>query len=181
MLRMAQKLADQSVELFQIRMDSPVGALVLSSNIHSIVSVQIESYSKNLMPLEPVDFPLPDCLISCKSQLREYFEGTRTRFDLPLAPSGTAFQQKVWVTLEQIPFGQTITYLDLARQLGDPKVIRAAGSANGKNPIAIIIPCHRVIGSNGGLVGYAGGMENKKWLLDHEQKCSGGVTQMSFF
>jgi methylated-DNA-[protein]-cysteine S-methyltransferase len=178
---MAQKLADQSVEIFQTRMDSPVGTLMLSSNTDSVISVQIESYSKNLMPLEPVDFPLPNCLISCKAQLREYFEGTRTRFDLPLSPSGTDFQQKVWVTLQQIPFGQTITYLELARQLGEPTRIRAAGSANGKNPIAIIIPCHRVIGSNGDLVGYAGGMENKRWLLEHEQKCSGGVTQMSFF
>lgn len=101
-------------------------------------------------------------------QLTEYFNGERKIFSLTLAPSGTDFEKRVWKELEKIPFGETITYLKLAERLGDKKVIRAAGRANGKNPLAIIIPCHRVIGSNGSLTGYAGGLWRKEWLLKHE-------------
>lgn len=102
-------------------------------------------------------------------QINDYFEGNLDRFDLPLAPKGTEFQNKVWQELQKIPFGKTISYQELANRLGDPLVIRAAASANGKNPIAIIIPCHRVIGSDGSLTGYAGGLHRKKWLVEHEQ------------
>lgn len=102
------------------------------------------------------------------TQLKEYFEGTRKTFSIPLEPKGTHFQKKVWEKLETIPFGKTASYQEMANQLGDPKVIRAAASANGKNPIAIVIPCHRVIGSDGSLTGYAGGLHRKKWLLEHE-------------
>ena len=105
-------------------------------------------------------------------QLREYFAGTRQQFDLPLNSSGTAFQQKVWQQLIQIPFGETITYLHMAKRLGNVKSIRAAASANGKNPLAIIIPCHRVVGADGKLTGYAGGLHRKQWLLEHEGKAS---------
>lgn len=102
------------------------------------------------------------------AQLKEYFDGKRTQFSLALNPDGTDFQKRVWQQLIEIPFGKTKSYQEIANQLGDPKVIRAAASANGKNPIAIIIPCHRVIGSDGSLTGYAGGLPRKKWLLDFE-------------
>jgi methylated-DNA-[protein]-cysteine S-methyltransferase len=101
-------------------------------------------------------------------QLREYFEGTRRTFNLPLAPPGTAFQQRVWQALQHIPYGHTITYQDLAVRLGQPTASRAVGSANGRNPIAIIVPCHRVIGRDGRLRGYAGGLHIKQQLLQHE-------------
>lgn len=107
-------------------------------------------------------------LEEAKQQLEKYFEGTLTKFDLPLRPGGTPFQQEVWRELQNIPFGDTITYGELANRLGDAKKVRAAGKANGQNPIPIIIPCHRVIGANNGLVGYSGGVERKEWLLRHE-------------
>ena len=102
-------------------------------------------------------------------QLRAFFAGERQHFDLELNPQGTGFQQRVWRALQEIPFGRTISYRELARRLGNPAASRAVGLANGSNPIAIIIPCHRVIGSNGTLTGYGGGLENKRWLLDFER------------
>ena len=107
-------------------------------------------------------------LIDAKNQIIEYFTGKRKKFDLPLNPSGTEFQLKVWQELLQIPFGETVSYQEIANRLGDPKCIRAAATANGKNPIAIIIPCHRVIGSHGEMTGYAGGIQLKKDLLSLE-------------
>ena len=101
-------------------------------------------------------------------QLKEYFNGERSEFSLKLNPQGTDFQKRVWSELLNIPFGKTISYLELSKRLGDVKAIRAAASANGKNPLWIIIPCHRVIGSDGSLTGYASGLSRKKWLLDHE-------------
>ena len=106
-------------------------------------------------------------------QLDEYFAGKRKAFNLTLNPSGTGFQQKVWQQLLQIPYAETITYLHLAKRLGNVKSIRAAASANGKNPLAIIIPCHRVVGADGKLTGYAGGLHRKQWLLEHEAKAAG--------
>jgi methylated-DNA-[protein]-cysteine S-methyltransferase len=120
---------------------------------------------------------IPKVLENAVSQLAEYLTNKRTSFDITLNPQGTDFQKKVWNKLAQIPFGKTLSYMDMAKQLGDPKVIRAAASANGKNPIAIIIPCHRVIGSDGSLTGYAGGLHRKKWLLEHESP----ITQTSLF
>ena len=113
----------------------------------------------------------------CAQQLDEYFSGKRKTFSLPFDLQGTDFQKRVWMELLIIPFGKTISYLELARRLGDEKVIRAAGSANGKNPLAILVPCHRVIGSDGNLVGYAGGLHRKKWLLEFES----GTQQTSLF
>lgn len=115
-----------------------------------------------------VSIKIPKELNESVLQLNEYFEGTRTVFDFKINPKGTEFQQKVWVELFKIPFGKTISYLELAKKLGDPKVIRAAASANGKNPLWIVVPCHRVIGTDGSLTGYAGGLWRKKWLLEHE-------------
>lgn len=101
-------------------------------------------------------------------QLRDYFEGIRYTFTFKMNPTGTEFQQKVWKGLLEIPFGKTMSYLELAKQLGDVKAIRAVASANGKNPLWIVVPCHRVIGTDGSLTGYAGGLWRKKWLLEHE-------------
>lgn len=111
---------------------------------------------------------IPKVLQECVLQLQEYFEGIRTEFTFKVTPKGTDFQKRVWQELLNIPFGKTISYLDLAKKLGDIKVIRAAASANGKNPLWIAVPCHRVIGKDGSLTGYAGGLWRKKWLLDHE-------------
>ena len=120
---------------------------------------------------------IPSFLKECVSQLDDYFAGTRTTFDLKLNLKGTEFQKKVWKELLTIPYNTTRTYLEQTKAIGDVKAIRAVASANGKNPIAIIIPCHRVIGSDGSLTGYASGLWRKKWLLDHENP----VKQQSLF
>lgn len=111
---------------------------------------------------------IPKNLKNSVTQLNEYFEGKREEFTFKLNPKGTEFQQKVWQELLKIPFGKTMSYLDLSKKLGDVKAIRAVASANGKNPLWIVVPCHRVIGTDGSLTGYAGGLWRKKWLLDHE-------------
>ena len=120
---------------------------------------------------------IPKELKKAVSQLEEYFDGKRTQFDFKLNPSGTEFQKKVWQELLNIPFGKTCSYLDLSKKLGDVKAIRAVASANGKNPLWIVVPCHRVIGTDGSLTGYAGGLWRKKWLLEHENP----VKQESLF
>lgn len=111
---------------------------------------------------------IPAILQEAITQLEDYFEGKRTDFTFQLNPSGTEFQQKVWKELLEIPFGKTLSYLELSKKLGDVKAIRAVASANGKNPLWIVVPCHRVIGTDGSLTGYAGGLWRKKWLLEHE-------------
>jgi methylated-DNA-[protein]-cysteine S-methyltransferase len=116
---------------------------------------------------------LPKVIRDCKQQLQEHFAGKRKDFSLMLSQSGTDFQRQVWSELCHIPYGKTTSYLQLAKKTGDAKSIRAVGAANGKNNLAIIVPCHRVIGSNGTLVGYAGGMDKKKWLLDFEAQMTG--------
>ena len=120
---------------------------------------------------------IPSVLQEAVTQLQDYFDGKRTQFDFQLNPIGTEFQQKVWKGLCEIPFGKTMSYLELAKQLGDAKAIRAVASANGKNPLWIVVPCHRVIGTDGSLTGYAGGLWRKKWLLEHENPS----TQQSLF
>jgi methylated-DNA-[protein]-cysteine S-methyltransferase len=117
-------------------------------------------------------------LKKCIIQFDEYFSGKRKIFDLPVKQEGTEFQQKVWSELIKIPFGKTISYLQLAQRLGDVKSIRAAASANGRNKLNIVVPCHRVIGSDGSLIGYGGGLHRKKWLLDHEAKFEHGVSML---
>jgi len=111
---------------------------------------------------------IPENLKKAVAQLQEYFDGNRRDFTFQLNPKGTNFQQRVWHELLTIPFGKTMSYLDLSKKLGDVKAIRAVASANGKNPLWIVVPCHRVIGTNGSLTGYAGGLWRKKWLLEHE-------------
>ncbi len=120
---------------------------------------------------------IPELLEDAVYQLQEYFEGKRKSFSLTLNPEGTNFQKKVWTALQEIPYGKTVSYLELSKTLGDVKAIRAVAAANGKNPLWIIVPCHRVIGSDGSLVGYAGGLHRKKWLLNHENP----VKQQSLF
>ena len=119
--------------------------------------------------------PVPPIVIQCIEQLIQYFQGQRRVFEFPICQEGTPFQQLVWNELMAIPFGKTLSYLELSRRLGDTKTIRAAASANGRNNIAIVVPCHRVIGSKRDLVGYAGGLWRKKWLLDHETRIMYGV------
>ncbi|MBG7629547.1 MAG: methylated-DNA--[protein]-cysteine S-methyltransferase [Bacteroidetes bacterium] len=128
---------------------------------------------------ESVEIPeeIPACLQDCVQQLDEYFKGARTDFDLKLNPLGTDFQQKVWKELLKVPYGKTATYLEQSKKMGIVKAIRAVASANGKNPLWILIPCHRIIGSDGSLTGYAGGIWRKKWLLEHENPS----TQQSLF
>lgn len=113
--------------------------------------------------------------ITCMQQLDEYFKGHRKIFDFPFSQQGTPFQQKVWSQLPGIPYGSTISYLELSRRIGNVRAIRAIGTTNGKNQLAIVVPCHRVIGANGNLVGYGGGLWRKKWLLEHELKYSKAV------
>lgn len=120
---------------------------------------------------------IPQILEDAVSQLTDYFEGKRTSFDFKLNPKGTDFQQKAWKELLEIPYGKTVSYMDLSKKLGDIKAIRAVASANGKNPLWIVVPCHRVIGTDGSLTGYAGGLWRKRWLLEHENP----TTQQSLF
>jgi methylated-DNA-[protein]-cysteine S-methyltransferase len=142
--------------------ETPVGAMKISGTETGISAAEFRETT------EATSTEVPQILHTCAAQLQEYYTGKRMQFDLPLQQSGTEFQQRVWNELTKIPFGKTISYLELARRLGDEKVIRAAGTANGKNNLAVIVPCHRVIGSDGSLTGYAGGLHRKEWLLRHE-------------
>ncbi|MCX6151373.1 MAG: methylated-DNA--[protein]-cysteine S-methyltransferase [Ignavibacteriales bacterium] len=145
---------------------SPVGVIEIISSETSIISISFLRNDKS----KPEN--KNDILDYCIVELDKYFKGELTEFSSRLSLGGTIFQQKVWKELMKIPFGQTISYLDLAKRTGDIKAVRAVGLANGKNKIPIIIPCHRVIGSNGNLIGYSGGLWIKEWLLNHERKFS---------
>ena len=150
---------------------TPLGAIAIHANDDAINAVLFvkkdevadEKESKHLL------------IKKCISQLNEYFAGTRRVFDLPLQQDGSMFQQSVWQQLLKIDYGKTISYMQLSKRIGDVKAIRAVGTTNGKNKIAIIVPCHRVIGSDGSLTGYAGELWRKKWLLEHEGKFANGV------
>lgn len=144
--------------------NTPVGKLCIGEREGAITRVTWQQLPKEWV-LEETEL-----IRKCKQELDEFFEGKRKTFDLPLAPAGTAFQKKVWDALREIPYGETRTYKDIAIAVDSPKGFRAVGMANNKNPIAIIVPCHRVIGSNGKLVGYAAGMETKTFLLALEQR-----------
>ena len=142
--------------------NSPLGFTKIVGDDDGIVSITVLNSEEKITDIIPVE--LEDCVF----QLQEYFDGKRKAFDIKLNPEGTDFQKKVWNQLLEIPYGKTLSYLDLSKRLGDIKAIRAVANANGKNSIWIIIPCHRVIGSDGSLTGYAGGLNRKKWLLEHE-------------
>jgi methylated-DNA-[protein]-cysteine S-methyltransferase len=152
--------------IFKTTIETPIGYLKLTSNNEVLLSV---SFAETLGV--PSDFQ-PDILKESVLQISEYFEGKRKEFSLNLQPAGTDFQLKVWEEVKKVPFGETASYLYIAIKTGSKNNTRAVGLANGKNPIPIIIPCHRIIGSNGKLTGYAGGLERKKWLLQHELKHS---------
>jgi len=145
-----------------IYVTSPVGTLEIKGNQDGLSSLHFMDSEVT------ISNEIPEHLQKVVSQLKEYFEGTQTEFNLKLNPQGTEFQKKVWKLLGEIPFSKTVSYQTMANRLGDPKAIRAAAAANGKNPIAIVIPCHRVIGKDGSLTGFTGGLHRKKWLLDHE-------------
>lgn len=149
------------LDYFEPPKDSPLGRLTLCASDDGLLSVE---FSRGLLGTRH-EHPL---LERCKAQLAEYFAGSRTVFDLPLAPVGTPFQQTVWGALGDVPYGETRSYGELAETLGKPTASRAVGMANGKNPLPIIVPCHRVVGANGRLTGYSGGLSRKEWLLAHE-------------
>lgn len=153
-------------------LNSEIGLLKITGDNDGIAEVAFTDILPDFISAE-----IPSNLAEAVKQLQEYFDGKRHEFQLVLNPKGTIFQKSVWQQLQTVGFGKTKTYQQMANELGDPKVIRAAASANGKNPIAIIIPCHRVIGSDGSLTGYAGGLHRKKWLLAHESP----VIQISLF
>ncbi len=162
-----------SVErLYITSMQSPLGLLVVKGNAEAIVEVQFAE-----TPL-PTDSHVPEHMKQCILQLEEYFAGKRSSFDLPIRPQGTPFQQNVWDILLQIGYAGTSTYLELSKLLGDEKKARAVGAATGANPIAVIIPCHRLVGSDHSLTGYAGGIWRKQWLLAHEALHGRGVQRL---
>jgi len=150
---------------------SPLGLLQMVCNKERLLSLLFVDAEKDTTEVNAITEMV-------SQQLDEYFSGQRKTFDFPFEQQGTPFQNKVWALLYQVPYGKTISYRDLARQYGDIKAIRAVASANGKNNLSIIVPCHRVIGSNATLTGYAGGLWRKKWLLDHEAKFHSGVQEL---
>ncbi|HUC54632.1 MAG TPA: methylated-DNA--[protein]-cysteine S-methyltransferase [Candidatus Cybelea sp.] len=156
-------------DVYYARFESPVGPLLLAGDAKALRRVSFES-SKRAMP------PLGDwkqnraAFAEVIRQLQAYFRGELKEFDLPLAMEGTEFQLRVWNALREIPYGETISYAQLARRIGNPQAVRAVGLANGSNPIPIIVPCHRVIGSDGSLTGFGGGLSTKKKLLELENK-----------
>jgi methylated-DNA-[protein]-cysteine S-methyltransferase len=151
-------------------LESPIGPLLIAGNAHALTRI---SFPKNGTPVRPepgwtesATGPVGEAI----RQLREYFAGRRREFDLPLAPEGTSFQKSVWTRLQEIPYGATISYGELAKRVGNANASRAVGAANGKNPLPIVVPCHRVIGANGKLVGFGGGLPVKQVLLEIEGK-----------
>ena len=146
------------------RIDSPIGPLMLAADDAGLRHIE---FRDNRHPANRADWHGGDSEIlqASEAQLAEYFAGTRTSFDLPLAPQGTAFQLQVWHELARIPFGATISYAQLAQRIGKPEAVRAVGAANGRNPLPIVLPCHRVIGADGALVGFGGGLPVKEFLL----------------
>lgn len=159
-------------ETFDQYLLSPIGWLRLSATEEALVSI---SFVENEGDSSSGQYAFMEQVVQ---QLNEYFDGTRSDFDIPLSPDGSDFQKKVWKLVSEVPFGETASYLDIAIKSGSEKNTRAVGLANGKNPIPIIIPCHRIIGSNGKLTGYAGGLDKKRWLLQHELRFSNNRTTL---
>ncbi len=155
--------------LYYDTLDTPIGPLLLVSDGDGLVELGLPRRGR-LAAVPEGARPNKMKLHAATRQLKEYFAGKRLQFDLPLHPSGTPFQLEVWGALLAIPYGETASYADIARRIGRPRAVRAVGAANGANPLAIIVPCHRVIGSHGDLVGYGGGLPIKRWLLTHERR-----------
>ena len=155
-----------------VYINSPLGITKIVGDEDGVAVISVSDVGTNEVSKE-----IPEILKEAVSQLQEYFDKKRTDFTFKLNPKGTEFQQKVWKSLLEIPYGKTVSYMDQTKKLGDVKAIRAVASANGKNPLWIVVPCHRVIGTNGSLTGYAGGLSRKKWLIEHENP----TTQQSLF
>ncbi|MGH8190561.1 MAG: methylated-DNA--[protein]-cysteine S-methyltransferase [Rhodanobacteraceae bacterium] len=150
-------------------LDTPIGPLLLVGDSAGLVEIGLPR--RGHAQAAPVDAkPGKTRLRAAARELEEYFAGTRQRFDVPLHPSGTPFQLEVWGALLAIPYGETVSYADIAKRIRRPRAVRAVGAANGANPLSILVPCHRVIGSHGDLVGYGGGLPIKRWLLAHERR-----------
>ncbi len=158
--------------LYYTYYQSPVGLLKIGGTENYISELLFIDNPEQVTHGEP---GITEVMHQCTEELIEFFNGKRNSFDIPVYQSGTEFQQKVWGELVQIPYGKTISYLELAQRIGDVKAIRAAASTNGKNKICIIVPCHRIIGSDKSLIGYSGGLWRKKWLLQHEFKVLHGI------
>jgi methylated-DNA-[protein]-cysteine S-methyltransferase len=154
--------------------DSPLGRLKVSADTIGIVGVRFIDDTPETQPVATSNSMITDCI----AQLNAYFSGKQQTFSLTLAAKGTEFQQKVWTNLRTVPYGSTASYLHIAKAVGNAKAVRAVGSANGKNPLAIIVPCHRIIGSNQKLTGYAGGLWRKQWLLHFEQQQLGLINPL---
>ena len=152
---------------YRAHFESPLGPLLLVSDGHALTGLFM---NERIVPPGSVEDPDAPPFAVVRAQLAEYFAGERRDFDLPLAPKGTSFQRAVWDALRAIPHGETISYGELARRIDSPKACRAVGLANGQNPLSIVIPCHRVVGANGKLTGYGGGLPNKAFLLDLERE-----------
>lgn len=155
-----------------VYINSPLGITKIVGDEDGVAVISVSDVGTNEVSKE-----IPVVLQEAVSQLEEYFDKKRTDFTFKLNPKGTEFQQKVWKSLLEIPYGKTVSYMEQTKKLGDIKAIRAVASANGKNPLWIVVPCHRVIGTNGSLTGYAGGLSRKKWLIEHENP----TTQQSLF
>lgn len=156
--------------LYHDGMDTPIGRLVLVADADGAL-VRVQFPGSRSAPADPRTMACdPARLASIRVQFEDWFAGRRFAFDLPLKPSGTAFQQSVWAALCGIGYGRTASYAQIARRIGRARAVRAVGAANGANPLAIVVPCHRVIGADGRLTGYAGGLEAKHWLLEHERR-----------
>jgi methylated-DNA-[protein]-cysteine S-methyltransferase len=151
------------------RFASPIGELVITASDSGLTGVWFPGKGE-VTAVRPDDRRGSATAVLARAceQLAEYFARSRTTFDIPLDPAGTPFQQRVWEALRAIPYGTTLSYSELARRLGDLRATRAVGAANGRNPIPIIVPCHRVVGANGALTGFGGGLDRKRWLLEHE-------------
>ncbi len=156
------------------RVETPVGTLWLASDGDAITATRFDGDAPEALPASVLEIAsdMPAVLRGAVRQLEAWVAGRQTALDVPLAPAGTAFQRAVWTELVAIPPGTTTTYGNIAQRIGHPSAVRAVGAANGRNPIAVFIPCHRVIGAGGGLTGYAWGIERKQWLLDHERALS---------
>lgn len=159
---MSWNQAINTISMEQAFIKTPLGTTVITGNENGVAKISV------LDEEVPLSVIIPDNLKEAVEQLIDYFNGKRHSFDFRINPTGTDFQKKVWDALLQIPFGTRMSYHQLSVQLGDVKAIRAVASANGRNPLWIVVPCHRVIGANGSLTGYAGGLWRKKWLLEHE-------------
>jgi methylated-DNA-[protein]-cysteine S-methyltransferase len=157
-------IATMNDTVLSTRVTTPIGTLTLTSNGSALTRLSIAD------DVDDTDVPADADAILCaaREQLDAYFDMRLMQFDLPLEPRGTEFQRRVWDALRVIPFGATISYAELARRIDNPKAVRAVGAANGRNPLMIIVPCHRVIGADGSLTGFGAGIERKRWLLDHE-------------